>query len=200
MRQRRTRARGLPKRRSKAITPAGQAIGVRARPTLQGSHSPPRSRSLPGRLAAASLITMVFSAKTAYGLVALMDLAVAHATGARVQTGEICRRHGMPERYLEQMLTALRKGGYLASVRGPKGGYQLTRAPESITIAEVEACLEGEARRERQGDRNDTEFQVLDALAKRVRKARVDVLQSTTLAHLLVERDRLREPTPMFYI
>jgi len=143
---------------------------------------------------------MAFSAKTEYGLVALMELAAAHATGTRVQTGEICRRHGMPERYLEQMLTALRKGGYLASVRGPKGGYQLTRAPESITIAEVEACLEGDSRSERQGDRDDTEFKVLDALAKRVQQARVDVLESTTLAHLLLERDRMREPTPMFYI
>jgi Rrf2 family cysteine metabolism transcriptional repressor len=143
---------------------------------------------------------MAFSAKTEYGLVALMELAAAYATGTRVQTGEICRRHGMPERYLEQMLTALRKGGYLASVRGPKGGYQLTRAPESITIAEVEACLEGDGRSERQGDRDDTEFKVLDALAKRVQQARADVLESTTLAHLLLQRDRLREPSPMFYI
>jgi Rrf2 family protein len=143
---------------------------------------------------------MVFSAKTEYGLVALMDLAAAYATGVRVQTGEICRRHGMPERYLEQMLTALRKGGYLASVRGPKGGYQLTRSPELITVAEVEDCLEGDARSERQGDRDDAVFKVLDALAGRVEQARVDVLQSTTLAHLLLERDSLRESSPMFYI
>jgi Rrf2 family cysteine metabolism transcriptional repressor len=143
---------------------------------------------------------MVFSAKTEYGLVALMDLAAAYATGARVQTGEICRRHGMPERYLEQMLTALRKGGYLASVRGPKGGYQLTRSPELITVAEVEDCLEGDARSERQGDRDDAEFKVLDALAARVEQARVDALQSITLAHLLLERDSLRESSPMFYI
>jgi Rrf2 family protein len=85
---------------------------------------------------------MMFSAKTEYGLVALIELAAAYPTGERVQTGEICRRHGVPERYLEQMLTALRKGGYLVSVRGPKGGYQLTRSPELITVAEVEDCLE----------------------------------------------------------
>ncbi|MFU8884679.1 MAG: RrF2 family transcriptional regulator [Cyanobacteriota bacterium] len=143
---------------------------------------------------------MVFSAKTEYGLVALIDLAAAYASGERVQTGEICRRHGMPERYLEQMLTALRKGGYLKSIRGPRGGFQLTRSPELITVAEVEDCLEGDARAERQGDRSNVEFRVLDGLAQRAHQARTAVLAGTTLAHLLLERDSLGEPTPMFYI
>ncbi|NBW64092.1 MAG: Rrf2 family transcriptional regulator, partial [Synechococcaceae bacterium WB4_1_0192] len=123
-----------------------------------------------------------------------------YATGERVQTGDICRRHGMPERYLEQMLTTLRKGGYLVSVRGPKGGYQLTRSPELITVAEVEDCLEGEVRAERQGDRGNPEFRVIDGLAERAQQARRTVLEATTLAHLLLERDGLRQPTPMFYI
>ncbi|QPN69817.1 Rrf2 family transcriptional regulator [Synechococcus sp. CBW1108] len=143
---------------------------------------------------------MVFSAKTEYGLVALIDLAAVYATGERVQTGEISRRHGMPERYLEQMLTSLRKGGYLISVRGPRGGYQLTRSPELITVSEVEECLEGESRAERQGDRDNAEFRVLDGLAQRAQQARTAVLEGTTLAHLLLERDGLRQSTPMFYI
>ncbi|MFY8148258.1 MAG: RrF2 family transcriptional regulator [Prochlorococcaceae cyanobacterium] len=143
---------------------------------------------------------MSFSAKTEYGLVALIELAAAHATGERMQTGEICRRHGMPERYLEQMLTALRKSGYLVSVRGPKGGYQLTRSPELITVAEVEECLEGDARTERQGDRGSAEFKVLDRLSRRAERARRAVLQDITLAQLLLERDGLLQPTPMFYI
>jgi Rrf2 family transcriptional regulator, cysteine metabolism repressor len=143
---------------------------------------------------------MVFSAKTEYGLVALIDLAAAYTTGERVQTGEISRRHGMPERYLEQMLTSLRKGGYLVSVRGPRGGYQLTRSPELITVSEVEECLEGESHAERQGDRSNAEFRVLDGLAHQAEKARKMVLQSTTLAQLLAGRDSLRQPSPMFYI
>jgi Rrf2 family cysteine metabolism transcriptional repressor len=143
---------------------------------------------------------MVFSAKTEYGLVALIDLAAAHASGERVQTGEICRRHGMPERYLEQMLTALRKGGFLVSVRGPRGGYQLTRSPELITVAEVEECLEGESRSERQGGHESAEFQVLEELARRASRARAAVLESTTLAQLLTECDNIRQPGAMFYI
>ena len=143
---------------------------------------------------------MPFSSKMEYGLVALMDLAAAFASGGRVQTGEISRRHGLPERYLELMLTALRKGGYLTSVRGPRGGYQLSRSPEQITVADVEQCLECESLADRKGERSDPEFQVLAGLARRAEQARLDVLRGTTLTQLLQERDAHRQPGPMFYI
>jgi Rrf2 family protein len=141
-----------------------------------------------------------FSAKTEYGLVALLDLAAAQTTGELLQTREIGRSHGIPERYLEQMLTALRKGGFLKSVRGPHGGFQLARSPEQVTIAEVEACLEGETRGERQGNREDPAFLALKGLAQRAEQARTGVLREVTLAQLLQERERLQQPLPMFYI
>jgi Rrf2 family protein len=98
------------------------------------------------------------------------------------------------------MLTALRKGGYLQSIRGPKGGFRLARSPELITIAEVEECLEGESPAERQGDRRSAEVQALEQIARQAHEARMAVLRSTTLAQLLLERDRLRPPATMFYI
>ena len=143
---------------------------------------------------------MSFSAKTEYGLVALMDMATAHATGELVQTGEICRRHAIPERYLEQMLTALRKGGFLNSVRGPKGGFLLARPPEQIRIIDVEACLEGEVSPSRKGEREDPEFQALSDLGNRLDRARSVILSETTLAQLVLKRDQLKQPAPMFYI
>ncbi|QVL53051.1 MAG: Rrf2 family transcriptional regulator [Cyanobium sp. M30B3] len=143
---------------------------------------------------------MAFNSRTAYGLVALLDLASAYTTGERVQTKAICHRHGLPERYLEQMLTALRKGGFLASVRGPRGGYQLTRSPRQITVAEVEACLECEPSPQGQMEQRDPEFQVLADLARRADLARQAVLRATTLEQLLVERDNLLQPDVMFYI
>lgn len=143
---------------------------------------------------------MAFSAKTEYGLVALIELAAAHGTGALLQTGEICRRHGIPERYLEQMLTALRKGGFLHSIRGPRGGFQLAQDPATITVAAVEACLEGDSRLERKGKGESTEFLVLKSLGDRVDQARISVLESLTLADLQRECESLRAPQPMFYI
>ena len=143
---------------------------------------------------------MGFSAKTEYGLVALLDLAAIHASGGLLQTRDISGAHGIPERYLEQMLTALRKGGFLKSVRGPHGGFQLTRAPEQIRIADVEACLEGEAAADRQGSPDDAAFLALRALGRRAQQARTSILAATTLAQLLQERESLQQPQSMFYI
>ncbi|MEB3319134.1 MAG: Rrf2 family transcriptional regulator [Cyanobacteriota bacterium] len=143
---------------------------------------------------------MPFSAKTEYGLVALIDLAGAYSSGELLATGEICRRHGIPERYLEQMLTALRKAGLLRSIRGPRGGFQLTRPPDKVTVREVEACLEGEISAIRQGERTDPEFRVLAELGERLEEARTVILNGVTLADLVQGRDSLRQQQPMFYI
>ncbi|MCP9942840.1 Rrf2 family transcriptional regulator [Cyanobium sp. ATX 6E8] len=143
---------------------------------------------------------MGFSAKTDYGLVALMELAAAYPSGTLVQSGEICRRHGIPERYLEQLLTDLRKVGLLTSIRGPRGGFQLARDPDCITVADVVNVLEGSRNSERQGDLGDATFLVLTALEQKLEQARETLLASTSLAQLLRERDALRQPQPMFYI
>ncbi|MFN9618771.1 MAG: Rrf2 family transcriptional regulator, partial [Synechococcaceae cyanobacterium] len=50
---------------------------------------------------------MPFSAKTEYGLVSLLELASIHSQGGVLQVAEIAHRQGIPERYLEQMLTSL---------------------------------------------------------------------------------------------
>jgi Rrf2 family protein len=143
---------------------------------------------------------VTFSAKTAYGLVALIELAGVHAAGGTLQVGEIARRQGIPDRYLEQMLTSLRKAGILRSLRGPRGGFQLAREPAKVTVAEVLAGLEGDAQPERQGDRSSDEFCVLAALEQKLEVARAQVLASTTLQQLLEERDARKQPEPMFYI
>ena len=144
---------------------------------------------------------MGFSAKTEYGLVALIELAAAYGSGDLLQTAEICRRHAIPERYLEQMLTALRKDGLLRSIRGPRGGFALARDPALITVADVEDALEGAASAaERHGEREAAEFVVLQRLSERVDAARRGVLAALSLADLLQECDSLRQPQPMFYI
>ena len=143
---------------------------------------------------------MGFSANTQYGLVALIDLAGAYATGALVQTGEICKRHAVPERYLEQMLTGLRKAGLLTSIRGPRGGFQLALNPDSITVAAVVAALEGSSNTESQREPDDPAFLVLAALEQKLEASKEALLSATTLTQLLRERDVIKQPLPMFYI
>ena len=143
---------------------------------------------------------MVFSAKTDYGLIALMDLAAASSSGQLLQTREISCRHAIPERYLEQMLTSLRKGGFLKSVRGPRGGFQLRLPPEEIRISAVVACLEGDRRSGQEPERDTPEFRAVAALDLRADEARAAVLAQLTLVDLLRERDALRQTQPMFFI
>jgi DNA-binding IscR family transcriptional regulator len=51
-----------------------------------------------------------FGSKAEYGLVALMELASAYATGEILRVTEIANRQSIPDRYLEQMLATLRRG------------------------------------------------------------------------------------------
>lgn len=143
---------------------------------------------------------MVFSAKTDYGLIALMDLAEASGTDRLLQTREISARHAIPERYLEQTLTSLRKAGYLRSLRGPRGGFQLRRPPQEIRIGDVVACLEGDRRPEQGRERDTPEFQAVAALELRTNEAMAEVLARLTLHDLLQERNALRQAQPMFFI
>ncbi len=85
---------------------------------------------------------MKFSVKTEYGLRALIDLA-SQATRKPVGAREIAARQDIPERFLEQQITALRKAGLVNSQRGAGGGCSLARLPEAITVLEVIEALDG---------------------------------------------------------
>ena len=77
-----------------------------------------------------------------YGARAVIDLAQRYGMGL-TQTADIAARQRIPESYLEQLLTALRKAGLVRSVRGPAGGHELARSPAEITLGDVLDVLEG---------------------------------------------------------
>lgn len=85
---------------------------------------------------------MKVSMKVDYGLRAMLVLAQSY--GQRVlQSGEIAAQQQIPEPYLEQLLTTLRKAGLLRSRRGPRGGHFLAHPPSQITLDQVVSALEG---------------------------------------------------------
>jgi Rrf2 family protein len=141
-----------------------------------------------------------FSAKTNYGLVALLELASTYSNGQVLQVAEIAQRQQIPDRYLEQMLTSLRRAGILRSIRGPRGGYQLTKPPADVMVSEVVACLEGEATNCDTNKRITAEFQVLESLAYQLEIARNKLLKNTSLQNLLDKRDQLAEAQGMYFI
>lgn len=85
---------------------------------------------------------MKVSTRAEYGIRALIDLAQHFGEGP-VQSHEIARRQGLPEPYLNQLLTTLRRAGLVQSKRGPNGGHTLARAPEGVTVGEAFLVLEG---------------------------------------------------------
>lgn len=142
----------------------------------------------------------VFSAKTDYGLIALLELASIHGQGGVLQVGEIAARQQIPDRYLEQMLTSLRRGQILRSLRGPRGGYQLVRAPAEIRVAEVVRCLEGNGGPPARSGRDTPETDVVRGLEQQLAEAHHRILEATTLQDLLDRRDQLVQSQAMYFI
>lgn len=143
---------------------------------------------------------MAFSSKTAYGLLALLELASVQASGGVLQVPEIAARQGIPDRYLEQMLASLRRSGFLRSIRGPRGGYQLVAPPAEIVVLEVVRCLEGLPGSSDQDGQVSVEWRALRAFEEELEQARLSLLGGTTLQDLLERRDALIDNHAMYFI
>ena len=85
---------------------------------------------------------MKVSTKGDYGVRALVELAHHYGEGP-VQSATIASRQEVPEPYLDQLLTTLRRAGFIRSVRGPQGGHALIRQPDDVKLSEVMVALEG---------------------------------------------------------
>ena len=76
------------------------------------------------------------SRKTLLALEAVLDVAY-NARPDPVQSKDITKRQGIPQRYLEQVMQQLVHSGILKGVRGPRGGYTLARERRKITVGEI---------------------------------------------------------------
>ncbi len=143
---------------------------------------------------------MRISAKGEYALKAMLDLSL-QPPRRIVPIQEIAARQGIPQRYLEQVLQALKRAGLLASRRGAAGGYQLARAPEDITAGDVLRAVEGaqapfEARDGGRGARRDD----LGELWEEIGRAVCEVVDRLSIGEL-AERARARAGAqPMYHI
>ncbi|MEN9825981.1 MAG: hypothetical protein RI953_1726 [Pseudomonadota bacterium] len=86
---------------------------------------------------------MNITAKTRFGLKALMDIAYHHKVGP-VQRRHIAVRQGIPTDYMDQILMRLRNSGLIQSLRGREGGYHLALEPEEISVWDVVNSVEDE--------------------------------------------------------
>jgi Rrf2 family protein len=142
------------------------------------------------------------SCKSEYAILALLEMATNYQSGEPQQIRQIAAQQNIPDRYLEQLLATLRRGGIIKSQRGSKGGYLLAREPRKITILEILECLEGlDVRPSAQEVNSRTvDSSVIEEIWQEACQAANSVLQKYTLQELCEKRDSLRQVDIMYYI
>ena len=87
-------------------------------------------------------VNMRISTKGRYALRLMLDLGT-NCSGDPIRLKDVARRQGISEKYLEQIISVLNKAGFVRSIRGPQGGYVLTRRPEEYTVGMILRLTEG---------------------------------------------------------
>lgn len=85
---------------------------------------------------------MKLTARSEYSLLALVYLARQDGT-SYISVDTIAQAQGIPPKFLEQLMLSLKRARLLRSVKGQKGGYQLAKKPDEITLAEVVRLFDG---------------------------------------------------------
>ncbi len=142
---------------------------------------------------------MNVSAKTEYACLAVLELAAHYGTREPVRVRAIADAHGVPARFLVQILLQLKGAGLVESTRGAAGGYRLLKEPAEITLGEVMAIIEGPPTDLRPSASKDTPMiRTLVETWREVAQAEHEILASVTFADLA---ERVKGSVEnMFYI
>ena len=146
---------------------------------------------------------MLVSHKVQYGLRAVFELALRNSqTPAKIT--EIAAAQQIPPRFLENILSELKGGGFVESRRGKKGGYLISRDPAGLTVGEIISYMQGPVKvvgangHDGRGARGDAAFH---GLWENIGNAITDVYNKTTFAELIeIEKNRAANYTPDYAI
>jgi Rrf2 family protein len=131
---------------------------------------------------------LTISSKSRYGIAALLALAEFYNSGL-LQIKDIASRCDIPHQYLEQIFNILGKTGMIKSTRGKKGGYELAKPPEQITVLQIVNALEGDIEFVPKSDTSN------DVIADLFHEAENDLKKSlsVSLAHLVSKQLALQK-------
>ncbi len=146
---------------------------------------------------------MRLSKRTEYGLRAIVQLAQVWPRSF-VQSRDLSQQEDLPNKFLESILLALRRGGFLESKVGSGGGYRLARAPAEINVGEIIRRLEGRLTQNESPivQESSPGKVAVHILNFELTRATDDVLNSMTLADLLEQVAKAGSPgqQAMYYI
>jgi len=142
------------------------------------------------------------SCKSEYAILALLEMATHYNNGEPMQIRQIATQQNIPDRYLEQLLATLRRGGIVKSQRGSKGGYFLAREPRKISILDILECLDGldVGTYEENVHDKTVDCSVIEDIWQEACQAANSVFQKYSLEDLCEKRDAKRHLDIMYYI
>lgn len=141
---------------------------------------------------------MRISTKGRYGLAVMVSLA--EKKGMIVSIATLSGELGLSKIYLEQVLSLLKAGNLVSSLKGPQGGYSLSKT--NFNIKEILSVLEPSLFETTETSCGDAALNaVLNNLVYGPLQMRLDnSLESLTLESLVAQTAERRLETPMFYI
>ncbi|HEY3787995.1 MAG TPA: Rrf2 family transcriptional regulator [Urbifossiella sp.] len=137
---------------------------------------------------------MLFSAKAEYACVAMLELAARHNDPKPARLADIADKHGIPPRFLVQILLDLKRSGLVASTRGAAGGYALARSPDEITLFDVIKIIDPREQPTRSDDplQPTVYVQNIRTVWDRIVDAQQAILKDTTLTELIEQSQGLQ--------
>ena len=136
---------------------------------------------------------MQLSTRARYATRAMIELAFHYGKGP-LQLKEIAKKQGISEKYLEQVLTFLRKEGFILTQKGNRGGYLLAMPPEEITLYDIIRSVEGSLSPVACVDNaafcDKTDQCVTRDIWSRLKQKIVEELSASTLADLALEQGK----------
>lgn len=151
---------------------------------------------------------MYLSAKGEYGILAALDLALSRGS-MPVQAKAIAQRQGIPIKFLEHILRALRNAGVVESSRGIHGGYRLTKPADEIPLGDLIQAVEGPIatthrahghRHASNGEGSQASHEsLIQSVWAEVQDSILDALNKTTLADLCRRTRDLDERRILMY-
>lgn len=141
---------------------------------------------------------MRVSAKAEYACIAMVELAVNHGEPQPVRIKAIADTHGIPQRFLVQILLQLKGAGLVASTRGAAGGYQLARPPEHISLADVVNVIDRNStpRSAPPGARRSPAVEAVQDVWREIQTEEQRMLEDCSLADLV---RRVHRPSGLSY-
>ena len=85
---------------------------------------------------------MKISTKGRYAVRLLLDIAMNDEVEP-VRLKDVAERQDISMKYLEQIISTLVRAGFVKSIRGPQGGYRLSKTPKEYTIGMILRQVEG---------------------------------------------------------